>query len=258
VPTGGTAVVAGIDVVADPARARQRFGVVSQANTLDRGLTVQENLSLHARYFGMSRRVARQAADAWLDVFRLGHKAKAMVGELSGGMQRRLMLARALVHGPDVVFLDEPTAGLDPQSRAALWEVVQSLHAAGRTIVLTTHYIEEAEEFSDRVAIMDHGEILALDTPAALRRTMGTGVTITVRADGDMERLAGRLRHVEGATGVVPRDGTVRLHLAEPDGALATVLRAAERGGFRLTDISASEDSLETVFISLTGRELRD
>lgn len=258
VPTSGTAVVGGVDVVADPARARQVIGVVSQANNLDRGLSVWENLYFHGRYFGMGTREARSAANQWLAAFRLQAKAAVRVDALSGGMKRRLVLAKAMLHGPAVVFLDEPTAGLDPQSRLALWEIIQALHAAGQTILLTTHYMEEADQFCDRVAIMDHGGILALDTPANLKRSLRAGVSVTVKADGDLDRLVVHLGKLRGATGVWARDGAVLLHLDNGDGAFGRILAAAERGGFTLTDVSVSEASLETVFFSLTGQALRE
>lgn len=258
VPTRGTAQVAGVDVVAEPARAKQQFGVVSQGTTLDPSLTVAENLYFHARYFGASRRQARTAADAWLAAFRLAPKADAEVAALSGGMARRLMLARALLHRPAVVFLDEPTAGLDPQSRLALWELIDALHAAGQTVVLTTHYMEEADRFCDRVAIMDHGAILALDTPARLKESAPAAVTVTVAADGDLNQLAGRLATIDGAAGVRVADGRVRLQLAGCDDAVGTVAAAAAAGGFVLTDVSVSETTLESVFLGLTGEELRE
>ncbi|HVL99764.1 MAG TPA: ATP-binding cassette domain-containing protein [Egibacteraceae bacterium] len=258
VPTEGAAVVGGVDVVSDPARARQVIGVVSQANNLDRGLTTWENLYFHGRYFGMGVKAARAAADQWLEAFRLTHKAKARVDALSGGMKRRLVLAKAMLHGPAVVFLDEPTAGLDPQSRLALWEIIQALHAAGQTVFLTTHYMEEADRFCDRVAVMDHGGILALDTPTNLKRSLRAGVSVSVRAEGDVERLADQLGAVDGATGAWAKDGAVRLHLDSADGALGKILTAAEQGGFRVTDVSVSEATLETVFFSLTGQDLRE
>ncbi len=258
VPTAGRAWVGGIDVVAKPAVARQVIGVVSQHNSLDRGLTVWENLYFHGRYFGMSAKDARAAADRGLEAFRLAHKAEAEVDALSGGMARRLMLARSLVHGPAVLFLDEPTAGLDPQSRLALWEMIRNLHAAGQTVLLTTHYMEEADQLCDRVAIMDHGEILALDTPSGLKRSLGEGASLTVRAEGDLDRLANYLGAIEGATEARRLDGCVRLHLDAAEGALEKVIAAAERGGFRLTDVSVGEVTLETVFINLTGEDLRE
>ncbi len=162
IPTGGKAVVAGIDVVAQPALVKQVIGVVAQTNNLDRSLTVWENLYYHGRFFGMNAREARAAADESLVRFRLTERAKADVMAISGGMAKRLMVARALLHHPSVLFLDEPTAGLDPQSRIALWEILDKLHAEGQTILLTTHYMEEADSLCDRVAIMDHGRLLAI------------------------------------------------------------------------------------------------
>lgn len=259
VPTAGRALVGGVDVVAQPARARQVFGVVSQGNTLDRSLTVRENLYFHGRYVGMSPRAARCAADRWLEAFRLAHKGGAQVEALSGGMARRLMLARAMLHRPAVVFLDEPTAGLDPQSRLALWDIIEGLHAAGQTVLLTTHYMDEAEQFCQRVAIMDHGRILALDSPAQLKRSMDASVSVTVKAEGHGDGLARALAMIEGAAGARSLDdGSVLLRLDTGDGALGKVIAAAERGGFRPTDIALSEANLETVFINLTGRELRE
>ncbi|MGI8622113.1 MAG: ABC transporter ATP-binding protein [Solirubrobacteraceae bacterium] len=258
VPTAGSASVGGVDIVADPARGREACGVVSQGNTLDRGLTVRDNLYFHGRYFGMGVRAARAAADQWLEAFQLTHKAKAQVGELSGGMARRLMLARAMLHGPRVVFLDEPTAGLDPQSRLALWDIITAMRAAGQTVLLTTHYIEEADQFCDRVAIMDHGRILALDTPRNLKRSPGRGVTVTLQAAGDRSGLARLLAGAEGVAVAGTEGDSVRLHLANADGALAGFIVAADRGGFPLSDVSTDQPTLETVFIDLTGRALRE
>ena len=166
VPTSGEAHVGGIDVIAHPARAKQLIGVVSQQNTLDRSLTVWENLYFHGLLFGVPKRQAREVADELLEQFVLSKWAKASVHALSGGMAQRLMVARAILHRPAVLFMDEPTAGLDPQSRLALWEILGKLNRQGQTIMLTTHYMEEADQLCDRVAIMDHGKILALDTPA--------------------------------------------------------------------------------------------
>src|SRR4051812_45964312 len=191
VPTGGRAIVGGVDVVADPARAKQAIGVVPQTNTLDRSLTVWENLYFHGRYFGMSGRDARHAADELLERFRLADRAGADVAALSGGMAQRLMVARAILHRPRILFLDEPTAGLDPQSRIALWEILGELHDGGQTILLTTHYMEEADQLCKRVAIMDHGRILALDTPAGLKRAVEADTIVRVTSEGDLEHLAG-------------------------------------------------------------------
>ena len=169
------------------------------------------------------------------------------------------MVARAIFHRPSVLFLDEPTAGLDPQSRLALWDLLGELHRDGQTILLTTHYMEEADRLCERVAIMDHGKILALDTPAALKQSIGADTVVMVKATGDTGQLAGLLaREVEGVTRTRHADGGVELHVQGGDRLVPRIVMAAERGGFDLADLSVSEPSLETVFINLTGKELRD
>jgi ABC-2 type transport system ATP-binding protein len=259
IPTSGTAYVGAIDVVRYPALAKQLIGIVSQQNTLDRQLTVWENLYFHGRLFGISASESRRKADELLEQLHLSKWAKASVYALSGGMAQRLMMARAIFHRPAVLFLDEPTAGLDPQSRLALWEILGELNEAGQTILLTTHYMEEAEQLCDRVAIMDHGKILALDTPAALKQSVGADTIVTVKADGDTQALAERLsEEVDGVRKTRLIDGGVELHVTGPERLVPRVVNAAESGGFDLVDLSVSEPSLETVFISLTGKELRD
>jgi ABC-2 type transport system ATP-binding protein len=259
IPTSGSAHVGAIDVVAQPALAKQLIGIVSQQNTLDRQLSVWENLYFHGRLFGISAGESRRKADELLEKLRLSKWAKASVYALSGGMAQRLMMARAILHRPAVLFLDEPTAGLDPQSRLALWEILGELNREGQTILLTTHYMEEADELCDRVAIMDHGKILALDTPAELKRSLGADTIVTVKADGDMDVLARRLAEaIPEVAHTRPVDGGVELHVKEAQRLVPRVVGAADDAGYELADLSVSEPSLETVFISLTGKELRD
>jgi ABC-2 type transport system ATP-binding protein len=259
IPTSGKAIVGGIDVVAHPALAKQALGVVTQQNTLDRSLNVWENLYYHGRYFGMSHRASRAAADSLLAKFHLAKWAKAPVFALSGGMAQRLMVARAILHRPSILFMDEPTAGLDPQSRLALWDILSELHAEGQTILLTTHYMEEADQLCNRVAIMDHGKVLALDTPAGLKSSLGAETIVTVSAEGDLDALGEILRRdVQGVTQTQRVDSTVLLHVRGASGVLPQVVTAAERGGFAVSDLSVAEPTLETVFIHLTGKELRD
>jgi ABC-2 type transport system ATP-binding protein len=259
VPTAGRAFLAGVDVAAHPALAKQLSGIVSQQNTLDRQLTVWENLYFHGRLFGMGAKASRRIADELLEQFQLSRWARASVYALSGGMAQRLMVARAIFHRPSVLFLDEPTAGLDPQSRLALWDLLGELHRDGQTILLTTHYMEEADQLCGRVAIMDHGRILALDTPAALKRSVGADTVVTVKTTGDTARLA---ELIASDTGGVTRtrqvDGGLQLHMQGSDRLVPRIVRSAERGGFDLVDVSVAEPSLETVFINLTGKELRD
>ncbi len=259
VPTSGAAFVGDVDVVAHPALAKQLIGVVSQQNTLDRSLTVWENLYFHGRLFGLPAREARQAGDQMLEQFQLSRWAKASVYALSGGMAQRVMVARAILHRPAVLFMDEPTAGLDPQSRLALWDVLRELHEAGQTILLTTHYMEEADQLCGRVAIIDHGRILALDTPAALKQTVGADTVVTVRAGGDPEALSALLaERVGGVTRARITEDGAQIHVHRSERLLPRVIEIAEQGGFAVADISVAEPSLETVFIELTGKDLRD
>jgi ABC-2 type transport system ATP-binding protein len=259
VPTGGKAFLAGVDVGAQPALAKQLSGIVSQQNTLDRQLTVWENLYFHGRLFGIGAKESRQTADALLARFQLTKWAQASVYALSGGMAQRLMVARAIFHRPSVLFLDEPTAGLDPQSRLALWDLLHELHNDGQTILLTTHYMEEADQLCDRVAIMDHGRVLALDTPANLKQSIGADTIVTVRTAGDLDKLGELLaKDVAGVTKTRAADGRLELHVQGIDRLVPRIVLAAERGGFDLLDVSVAEPSLETVFINLTGRELRE
>jgi ABC-2 type transport system ATP-binding protein len=258
IPTSGSAYVGAIDVVAHPALAKQLIGIVSQQNTLDRQLTVWENLYFHGRLFGIPAAESRRTADQLLEQFQLAKWAKASVFALSGGMAQRLMVARAIFHRPAVLFLDEPTAGLDPQGRLALWEILGELNRDGQTILLTTHYMEEADALCRRVAIMDHGKILALDTPEELKRSVGADTIVTVKASGDPEALAARLSQELGAARARVVEGGVELHVKGVERLVPRVVDAAESGGFDVVDLSVSEPSLETVFINLTGKELRD
>ncbi len=259
VPTSGQAYVAGIDVLAQPSLVKQLIGVVSQTNTLDRQLSVRENLTFHGRLFGIGAAESRRTADELLGQFQLTRWADASVYALSGGMAQRLMVARSIFHRPAVLFMDEPTAGLDPQSRLALWDILRELNTEGQTILLTTHYMEEAEQLCGRVAIMDHGRILALDTPAGLKRSVGADTIVTVKAPGDQEELARTLAEtVEGVTRTRATDTGVELHVQGTARLVPRVVAAAEAAGFDLADLSVAEPSLETVFINLTGKELRD
>jgi ABC-2 type transport system ATP-binding protein len=259
VPTAGLALVGGVDVATHPALAKQLSGLVSQQNTLDRQLSVWENLYFHGRLFGIGAKESRRVASKLLEQFQLSRWAKASVYALSGGMAQRLMVARAIFHRPSVLFLDEPTAGLDPQSRLALWDLLGELNQAGQTILLTTHYMEEADKLCERVAIMDHGTILALDTPAALKQSVGADTVVTVKTTGDPEQLGVLLdAEVAGITRTRTSDGALQLHVKGTNRLLARIVSAAERGGFDILDLSIAEPTLETVFINLTGKELRD
>jgi ABC-2 type transport system ATP-binding protein len=259
IPTSGRALVGGIDVVTHPALAKRLIGVVPQTNTLDRSLTVWNNLYFHGRFFGMSAKQSRARSDQLLEQFRLSVRAKAPVLALSGGMAQRLMVARAVMHNPSILFLDEPTAGLDPQSRIALWEILGELHGEGQTILLTTHYMEEADQLCDRLAIVDHGRMLALGPPGELKDATGIDTQVLVTVAGDPEPVATMLAaEVSGATEASVVDGKIVLGVKGSTGVLPEVVQLAEQHGFEVTDLSATEPTLETVFIKLTGKDHRE
>jgi ABC-2 type transport system ATP-binding protein len=258
IPTSGEAWVGGIDVVAHPAAAKQVIGVVPQTNTLDRSLDVAENLFFHGRYFGMNTKEAHRRTTELLEQFRLADRAKAGADELSGGMAQRLMVARAIMHQPDVLFLDEPTSGLDPQSRLALWDVIGELHGNGQTIVLTTHYMEEADTLCERVAIVDHGRLLALDTPDQLKATVGADTELRIQAAGDLEALATDLATLPGIQSAIVVDNTVYAYVGHGGPTLSDVITYVHSKGFAISDVGVKETTLETVFINLTGRDLRE
>jgi ABC-2 type transport system ATP-binding protein len=256
-PTAGSVRIAGIDVVAQAAVSRRSMGVVPQYNTLDRSCTVAENIQFHCLYFGMSRAEAKTRTAQLLEQFRLTDRASAYPQMLSGGLAQRLQIARAIAHRPKVLFLDEPSAGLDPQSRIAMWEAVRALRNEGITVLLTTHYMEEADELCDRLAIIDHGKILVEDTPAALKASLGGEkvIELTLRG-GDAIALREKLAAVEGVAGVEDTPGGLRVLARAAEGIVPRVVALAE--GFGLADIATSEASLETVFIRMTGRDLRE
>jgi ABC-type multidrug transport system ATPase subunit len=256
-PTGGTAEVDGIDVARHPVPVKRRIGMVTQNNSLDRRLTVAENVEFRGRYFGLGHRAARRRAARLLEMFDLPERGGAMVHELSGGQARRVMIARALMHMPDVLFLDEPSAALDPQTRVNLWDTLRALHASGQTILLTTHHMEEAEELCERVAIVDHGKVLACDTVDGLKATAGTDTVLTVRYDGpvpDIEGLTDRANISK-----VEVDGTqIRVFAQDADGLLGELVNAGSAAGRTVRDAATLRPSLESVFLTLTGREYRE
>jgi ABC-2 type transport system ATP-binding protein len=258
VPSAGTVRIAGVDVVRSPALARRSIGVVPQYNTLDRACTAEENIQFHCLFFGMSRIDARARTAQLLDQFRLTDKAKAYPASLSGGLAQRLQIARAIAHRPRVLFLDEPSAGLDPQSRIAMWDGVRSLRAEGITVMLTTHYMEEADELCDRLAIIDHGKILVEDTPAALKASIGGEkiVDLKLSSPDAAGQLASRLKAVDGVTGVESTVDGVRILARSEDGIIERIVNAS--AGFGVRDLATTEPTLETVFIKMTGRDLRE
>jgi len=264
-PTSGRVLVDGVDVASQPQEAKRRIAVVPQTRNLDRDLSVREVLTYHGRYFGLPAAEREARADRLLAELQIADKASAKPLTLSGGQQQRVMIARALMHDPKVVLLDEPTTGLDPQARRLLWETLRGLHERGTTFILTTHYMEEADRLCQRLAVVDHGRILTLDTPAALKKALpGAQVLdLWVRAP---QPLAPRLRGIEGVLNLetveagAERDDLerLRLFLDPADGLLDRVLHAVRDGGADLHHVSLAQPSLEDVYIHLTGRGLRE
>jgi ABC-2 type transport system ATP-binding protein len=292
-PTSGRALVAGVDVARSPVEARRHLAVVPQRNNLDRSLSIRQNLLFHAAYHGVGTAVRERRATELLEQFGLAERGGEKVEMFSGGQMQRVMIARALMHAPDVLFLDEPSTGLDPAARLFVWDRVRELRDDGVTVVITTHDMDEASELCGRVAIVDHGQVLALDTPAALTRALPGSATLDVSLApisaetmdvlvDEIATLAGVERAEPVAGGVGPVAGGVghggvghgggalamddsaskrnriRIYVeGEPASLLAPIAETVSRQGGTITDIRIGAASLEDVFIDLTGRSLR-
>jgi ABC-2 type transport system ATP-binding protein len=258
-PTAGEAWIGEHDVWRDQVAAKRLIGVVPQRPNLDFALTTREILLFHARYFGIARREAQQRADALLEQFKLADRADHMVRGFSGGMMQRLSIARAMMHDPEVLFLDEPSAGLDPQTRLLLWEVIREYNKAGKTILLTTHNMEEADALCHRIAIIDHGRIIAVGTPAELKSSIPGGYLLRLRFDRQDAGLIERLQSLPGVREVRPRENNGLDVYADRGGALIpAIVGAAQAAGAELCDVHISEPSLENLFLHHTGRSLRE
>ncbi len=276
---GGTATVAGYDVARQPGQVRRRIGYVSQLGGSDELATGRENLILQARLYGVGRSLAEERAEALAGLLDLAGFANRRVATYSGGQRRRLDIALGLVHDPSVLFLDEPTTGLDPQSRANLWDHIAALRDRGTTVFLTTHYLEEADVLCDRLMIMDHGRIVAEGTPRSLKQQVaGDAIVISLRtgdqADDqpdaqrsgppsgnqgrDSERAASLLRTEPYVRELTAADGQVRLYVDEGGTALPQLIRLLDSQGIGVRSIAMSEPTLDDVFLRQTGRSLRD
>jgi ABC-2 type transport system ATP-binding protein len=248
-PDEGTAIVDGVDVRADPRGVRARIGVQLQEAGFFERLTVEETLRLFGAFHRRTAPVERI-----IERLQLGEKRRARAATLSGGQRQRLSIALALLNDPRIVFLDEPTTGLDPQARRAMWDVVDGIRREGRTVILTTHYMEEAQRLCDRVAIMDHGRLVALDGPRALIRAHAGGVTLAlVLEDGRLEPAG-----LPGVSRVEAADGETVLHTTDPQRTLHALLDLSRDGRVRYRSLRVDEPTLEDVFLHLTGRRLRE
>jgi ABC-2 type transport system ATP-binding protein len=257
---GGRAEVAGVDVAREPRQVRRRIGLTGQTAAVDEILNGRQNLRMFGRLFHLSPADASRRADELLERFGLGESADEQVRGYSGGMRRRLDLAASMILAPEVLFLDEPTTGLDPRGRSEVWESVRRLADGGTTILLTTHYLDEADRLSDRIAVIDHGRNLTEDTPAGLKRTIGGDqVEVVVRAEIDLAEAASLLGRV--ADGVEPHvdPRTRRVQAPVSDGvrALGEVVRGIEQAGIGVEDVGLRRPTLDEVFLHLTGRPVQ-
>jgi ABC-2 type transport system ATP-binding protein len=257
-PTGGRAWIGDADVWKTVA-VKPLFGVVPQRPNLDFSLTVREILTFHGAYFGLPAAERSRRSSALLERFQLTDRADQLPRGFSGGMMQRLSIARAMMHDPEVLFLDEPSAGLDPQTRLLLWEIVREYNARGRTIVLTTHNMDEADELCARVAIVDHGRVIALGTPADLKRSIPGGFVIRMQFHPRTPELLEKLARLPGVTEARPigKDGA-DLYADRGGPLVPAAVAVATQSGADISDVHISEPSLENLFLHHTGRSLRD
>ena len=258
-PTAGRAFLGDIDIWREPVKAKRLIGVVPQRPNLDFALTAREILLFHGAYFGQSAKEREHKADELLEKFKLTDRANHMVRTFSGGMMQRMSIARAMMHDPEVLFLDEPSAGLDPQTRLLLWETIRDYNRSGKTIVLTTHYMDEADSLCERLVIIDHGKIIAQGTPQELKQSIPGGYLLRLRLNRTPEDLLGALRLLPGVTEVRSNDGAGADVYAGSGGPLiGPIVNTAQSAGIEVLDVHISEPSLETLFLHHTGRSLRD
>jgi ABC-2 type transport system ATP-binding protein len=256
--SGGAARVAGHHVARAAAEVKKRVGLVPQELAVYPALTAAQNLRFFGALYGLGGRLLRDRVDEALDRVGLAGRARERVDTFSGGRKRRVNIAAGLLHRPDVLFLDEPTVGVDPQSRTFILDGIARLAESGMTVVYSTHYLEEAERICDRVAIVDHGRLLALDTPAALVSALGGGV-VSVGTNGEpSDALVGLARRLPDVTDAVRKDGAVAIRAPRPLFVLPRVLDAFAAAGACVTSVEYARPTLETVFLALTGEALRD
>src|SRR5882757_4106778 len=258
-PTSGQAWIGEQDVWKEPTKVKHLIGVVPQRANLDFSLTAREILVFHGAYFGIGSRARSERADGLLEKFKLTERGNQMVRVFSGGMMQRLSIARAMMHDPQVLFLDEPSAGLDPQTRLLLWEIVREYNQSGKTILLTTHNMEEADALCKRLAIIDHGRVIALGTPQELKASVPGGYLLRLRFGRHSPDLLQRLQRLAGVREVRATDSNGADLYADRSGSLiAEVANLAANAGVELCDVHISEPSLENLFLHHTGRSLRE
>lgn len=257
-PTSGRAAIDGLDVRTQPNEVKRRIGIVFQEATADQDLSGRENVELTAALYGIARREARRRAGELLEKMQIGDAADRLVKTYSGGMRRRLELAAGIVHAPRILFLDEPTLGLDPQGRAGFWRYIEELRKEqGMTVFVTTHYLDEADQLCDRIAIIDHGKIVATGSPNELKDKLG-GDVVTVRPTSMAKDLTELLRSVPGVRGVSVQDSTYRLKCTNGESTVPAIVQSVAGAGVGIASISLKRPSLDEVFLEFTGREFRE
>ena len=258
-PTSGHAFIGDYDVWKDQVAVKRLIGVVAQRPNLDFALTAREILTFHGAYFGLGSQERSRGAEVLLERFKLTDRADQIVRGFSGGMMQRLSIARAMMHNPQVLFLDEPSAGLDPQTRLLLWEIIREYNHSGKTILLTTHNMEEADALCHRLAIIDHGRVIALGTPRQLKDSVPGGYLVRLRFGHHSPELLERLRALPGVREVHATDSSGADLYADRGGSLVpAVANLASGAGVELCDVHISEPSLENLFLHHTGRSLRE
>jgi len=258
-PTSGRAWIGEHDVWQEQALVKRLIGVVPQRPNLDFSLTAREILVFHAAYFGIGSKERNERVDQLLEKFKLTERAQQMVRGFSGGMMQRLSIARAMMHDPQVLFLDEPSAGLDPQTRILLWEIIREYHQAGRTVLLTTHNMEEADALCARLAIVDHGHEIAVGTPGALKATIPGGFVLRLRFGNQTPQLLERFQSLAGVREVRSADDMgVDIYADRGGSLIPEIASLAASSGAELSDVHILEPSLENLFLHHTGRSLRD
>jgi len=257
-PSDGDAVVAGHSVVSDSQSVKETIGVVPQDIALYPDMSARENLVFWGKMYGLSGDALKQRVDEVLELISLVDRQKDRVEKFSGGMKRRVNIGVALLHRPKVLYLDEPTVGIDPQSRRSILDGILALRDQGMTILYTTHYMAEAQELSDRIGIVDHGQMIAIGTHEELVKIVGEGARVTARVDHYLEGMAERWREVQGVDKVDIEEDEAVLLTDDPNEVLPRLFEAAAAAGSRITEINVTEPNLEMVFLHLTGRALRE
>jgi ABC-2 type transport system ATP-binding protein len=258
-PTSGQARIHGFDVVKQPTRVRRNIGVVSQAMTSDLDLTAYENMNIYGKYFDLPKKERKESISYLIKTVGLSDRAKELVATYSGGMRRRLEIARGLIHRPYILFLDEPTIGLDPQSRRVIWELLQKIRKeTNLTIFITTHYMDEADVLCDRIAIIDYGKIVAMDSPSNLKRSIGGFDIIEVSLSNFTPEVDQKLKSMKFIKNITEQEEGLRIYVEDAAVAMPVLIEELKKLGVSILYLAIHQQSLEDVFIHYTGKTIRE